>query len=412
MPFGGKRDCRFEDRSRTSFTCFSQEAARDFDPDSRPRRRGLRLRSVRLRLHLAPRCPGRLGEQPRYLRLLPRNRGPRRQPPGHRQAAPRRASIRPERQARRGRRRPPGPPESPRHRPAPRPHRVQRVPRGAEEPAARHQPAGEPGPVRGARTGAGRRADLRAPQPGLRGRLLPRQLRLQRREGKGASVVWNGGVVGCGACHDLPPAGHPPLAGSVTPAACSQCHPYHRQRGRQHQRHLRRAHQRPCGSRLQLHLLPRHGGSGRIPGGHRPQPGLGAAGRAHRSSHPRGGGPPAAPEPGRPGIRARSAPLRRVPRRAHHTCTRHDASRQQGGVRHAGDQPRARPRPGSPRPPAARPHTATETSPSTASPARTPRRSGPTRRRPASRATACRRPATRPSPTRWRPPAAPAIRPP
>ncbi len=44
-------------------------------------------------------------------------------------------------------------------------------------------------------------------------------------KGKAASVTWNGGVVGCGACHDLPPAGHPPLAGKVTPATCNQCHP-------------------------------------------------------------------------------------------------------------------------------------------------------------------------------------------
>jgi predicted CxxxxCH...CXXCH cytochrome family protein len=43
--------------------------------------------------------------------------------------------------------------------------------------------------------------------------------------GKAAAVTWNGGVVGCGACHDLPPTGHPPLSGSVTPATCSQCHP-------------------------------------------------------------------------------------------------------------------------------------------------------------------------------------------
>ncbi len=44
-------------------------------------------------------------------------------------------------------------------------------------------------------------------------------------KGKTASVVWDGGVVGCGACHDLPPTGHPTLTGSVTPATCSQCHP-------------------------------------------------------------------------------------------------------------------------------------------------------------------------------------------
>ena len=44
-------------------------------------------------------------------------------------------------------------------------------------------------------------------------------------KGKAASVVWDGGVVGCGACHDLPPTGHPPLAGTVTPATCSACHP-------------------------------------------------------------------------------------------------------------------------------------------------------------------------------------------
>jgi predicted CxxxxCH...CXXCH cytochrome family protein len=43
--------------------------------------------------------------------------------------------------------------------------------------------------------------------------------------GKAVSVTWNGGVVGCGACHDLPPTGHPPLSGAVTPATCNQCHP-------------------------------------------------------------------------------------------------------------------------------------------------------------------------------------------
>ncbi|HET8724418.1 MAG TPA: CxxxxCH/CxxCH domain-containing protein [Anaeromyxobacteraceae bacterium] len=44
-------------------------------------------------------------------------------------------------------------------------------------------------------------------------------------KGKAASVTWNGGTVGCGDCHALPPTGHPPLAGTVTRATCSQCHP-------------------------------------------------------------------------------------------------------------------------------------------------------------------------------------------
>ncbi|MEI7704398.1 MAG: CxxxxCH/CxxCH domain-containing protein [Deltaproteobacteria bacterium] len=44
-------------------------------------------------------------------------------------------------------------------------------------------------------------------------------------KGKTATVTWTGGVVGCGACHDLPPTGHPPLPGTVTPSTCSQCHP-------------------------------------------------------------------------------------------------------------------------------------------------------------------------------------------
>ena len=44
-------------------------------------------------------------------------------------------------------------------------------------------------------------------------------------QGKAASVTWNGGVVGCGDCHALPPTGHQPLGVNVTRATCSQCHP-------------------------------------------------------------------------------------------------------------------------------------------------------------------------------------------
>jgi predicted CxxxxCH...CXXCH cytochrome family protein len=45
-------------------------------------------------------------------------------------------------------------------------------------------------------------------------------------KGKAASVVWDGGAVGCEDCHDLPPTGHPALPGTVTPATCNGCHPY------------------------------------------------------------------------------------------------------------------------------------------------------------------------------------------
>ena len=44
-------------------------------------------------------------------------------------------------------------------------------------------------------------------------------------KGKAASVTWNGGIVGCGDCHGLPPTGHPPLSGTVNRGTCSQCHP-------------------------------------------------------------------------------------------------------------------------------------------------------------------------------------------
>jgi predicted CxxxxCH...CXXCH cytochrome family protein len=44
-------------------------------------------------------------------------------------------------------------------------------------------------------------------------------------KGKAATFTWNGGVVGCGDCHSLPPTGHPALGGTVTRATCSQCHP-------------------------------------------------------------------------------------------------------------------------------------------------------------------------------------------
>jgi predicted CxxxxCH...CXXCH cytochrome family protein len=44
--------------------------------------------------------------------------------------------------------------------------------------------------------------------------------------GSGASPSWNDSTPAtCASCHGMPPAGHPPLNGTVTAATCSSCHP-------------------------------------------------------------------------------------------------------------------------------------------------------------------------------------------
>jgi predicted CxxxxCH...CXXCH cytochrome family protein len=44
--------------------------------------------------------------------------------------------------------------------------------------------------------------------------------------GAGAAPLWTDTApLGCTACHGMPPAGHPALAGAVTAATCSACHP-------------------------------------------------------------------------------------------------------------------------------------------------------------------------------------------
>ena len=334
------------------------------------------------------------------LRLLPRVGGARRQPPRHRPAPSLRSPRPSERQAFGGDGRPPGPPQSPDRRPAPRPHRLQRVPRRPQQPRPRHEPPGEPRRVR--RPGAGARglAHLRAAEPGLCGRLLPRQLRLQRGEGQGR-------LGGLGRrrrrLRRLP---RPPAHG--TSSAHRQRHARHLQpvppldgeRGWQHQRRLRRPHQRPVRRVLQLHHLPRHGGPGRLPAGHRSRPRLCSPDRARRAlPHTRWArtsrtsirAPPARSAARSPAPSATSSPPRRstppVRRRARWSSGR---SR----------PPRARPRSGPRRRPAAPPPTATATSRSTGWRGRTPRPSGPTVPSGAAPATGCRPAATRPSPAR------------
>ncbi len=43
--------------------------------------------------------------------------------------------------------------------------------------------------------------------------------------GAAATPIWTDTNIQCVNCHGLPPTGHPALAGTVTPATCSQCHP-------------------------------------------------------------------------------------------------------------------------------------------------------------------------------------------
>ena len=158
-------------------------------------------------------------------------------------------------------------------------------------------------------------------------------------KGKAASVVWDGGVVGCGACHDLPPTGHPPLPGSVTPATCSQCHPS-TVNANGSINVASGAHINGL-AEVSYSCTACHGTAGRVGFQEGTDPNLASAPPIAPAGapSPRRRRPPAAPEPGRHRLDARPAPLRRVPRRSHHTGPRHDSSRRQGGLRPAGEDP-------------------------------------------------------------------------